>query len=170
MSDNGLLNLQPFQETLHCGMCGAASLLIVLKYYGVEKSEQELASMLDIDSKLGTDSMSIKRVVENLGLKVEIKNECTFEDIEKWLDRKIPMIVDWFSHGRTDYSDSEMADGHYSVVAGLDKEYIYLQDPEIGGIRRMKREDFMGVWFDFEGELIKSDGLIVRQLIAIYLR
>ena len=124
--------------------------------------------MLDIDNKLGTDNISIKRVVENLGLKVEIKNECTFEDIEKRLDKKIPMIVDWFSRGRNDYSDSEMADGHYSVVAGLDTEYIYLQDPEIGKIREIKRDDFMRVWFDFEGELIKPKGLIVRQLIAIY--
>lgn len=169
MPDRELLNLEPFQETLHCGMCGAASLLIVLKYYSIEKSEQELALMLDVDSELGTDSASIKRVAESFGLKVEIENECTFENIEKWLDREIPVIVDWFTRGRCDYSESEVADGHYSVVAGLDDKYIYLQDPEIGKLRKIAREDFLRVWFDFEGELIESEGLIIRQLIAIYL-
>lgn len=168
MADRELLQLEPFQETLHCGMCGVASLLIVLKYYGTEKSEQELALMLDVDSELGTDSASIKKVAESFGLKVEIENECTFEDIEKWLDRKIPLIVDWFSRGRCDYSESAVADGHYSVVAGLDSKYIYLQDPEIGKIRKIAREDFLHVWFDFEGELIEREGLIIRQLIAIY--
>lgn len=168
MADREYLNLEPFQETLHCGMCGAASLLIVLKYYGIEKSEQELAMMLVIDNELGTDSASIKKVAESFGLKVEIENECTFEDIEKWLDRKIPVIVDWFSRGRCDYSESEVADGHFSVVAGLDGRYIYLQDPEIGKLRKIVREDFLRVWFDFEGELIETEGLIIRQVIAIY--
>jgi hypothetical protein len=43
-----------------------------------------------------------------------------------------------------------------------------LQDPEIGGIRTLEREDFMRVWFDFSGEYIQPDELIVRQLIAVW--
>ena len=61
-----------------------------------------------------------------------------------------------------------MADGHYSVVVGLDDNFIYLQDPETGGLREISRDDFVKVWFDFSGEYIKADELIVRQLIAIY--
>ncbi|MFA7170530.1 MAG: cysteine peptidase family C39 domain-containing protein [Candidatus Paceibacterota bacterium] len=164
-----ILNTEPFQETLHRGMCGAASLLIVLDYYDIKKSEQELARILDIDSEMGADSANIKRIAESFGLRVEIENESTFEDIDKWLEKKVPVIVDWFSRGRNDYSESEVADGHYSVVAGLDEKYIHLQDPEIGKVRKIAREDFLRVWFDFEGEYIKPEELIVRQLIAIYL-
>lgn len=80
----------------------------------------------------------------------------------------MPVIVDWFTRGRQDYTDSEVADGHYSVVIGLDDEHIYLQDPEIGGERKIKRDDFMKVWFDFTGHQIEANELIVRQLIAIY--
>ena len=80
----------------------------------------------------------------------------------------MPVIVNWFTRGRLDYSDSEVADGHYSVVAGLDAERIYLQDPETGGLRTLKREDFTRVWFDFSGENIHPDELIIRQLIAVY--
>jgi hypothetical protein len=35
--------------------------------------------------------------------------------------------------------------------AGLDDEHIYLQDPETGGERKIGREDFLKVWFDFAG-------------------
>ena len=116
---------------------------------------------------LGIDDKNISDAAQSLGFKVEIKNESGFEDIEKWLKKGVPVIVDWFTRGRQDYGDSEVSDGHYSVVIGLDDEYIYLQDPEIGGERKIEREDFMKVWFDFTGYYLKPEELIIRQLIAI---
>ena len=85
-----------------------------------------------------------------------------------WLEKGVPVIVDWFTRGRKDYGDSDVADGHYSVVMGLDDKYIYLQDPEIGKMRKLDREDFMTVWFDFTGKYIKPNELVIRQIIAIY--
>ncbi len=150
-------------------MCGPASLKMVLDYYGVEKDEKEIAEKCGRDPKLGTDDVSIKKAAENYGFKVEIQNEAAFEDIQHWLDKKVPVIVNWFTRGRSDYDDSEVPDGHYSVVVGLDKENIYLQDPEIGKMRTLDRNDFMRVWFDFKPARITSwDDMIIRQLIAVY--
>ena len=164
-----LLPVESFQETLHAGMCGPASLKMVLAYYGVEKTEEELAKICGTDSELGTSDESIKRAAETLGFKAEIKNNSTFDDIQSWLDKKVPVIVNWFTRGRIDYPDSEVPDGHLSVVVGLDDEYIYLQDPEIGNLRKIARDDFMKVWFDFTGERINSwDEMIIRQIIAVY--
>jgi predicted double-glycine peptidase len=163
-----ILRVKPFQETLNAGMCGPASLKIVLDYYGVEKSEKELAKLFGVKKDLGTDDLGIKRVAESLGFKVRIKNNSSFKDIEDWLKKGVPVIVDWFTRGRMDYTDSSVADGHYSVVTGLDEKYVYLQDPEIGKIRKLTREDFLTVWFDFTGKNIKADELIIRQIIAIY--
>ena len=85
------------------------------------------------------------------------------------VERNIPLIVDWFTIGRDDYDeDIRSADGHYSVVCGIDDTHIFLQDPEICAKRMMKREVFDRVWFDFEGDRIRPDELIIRQLIAIY--
>ena len=85
------------------------------------------------------------------------------------MDKKVPVIVNWFTRGRNDYSDSEVADGHYSVVVDLDNTFIYLQDPEIGSIRKIARDDFIRVWFDFKSDHITNwDDLIIRQMIAIY--
>lgn len=163
-----MLYVQPFQEALHAGMCGPASLKIVLSYYGVDKEEKELAELCGTKNDLGTDDKGIRRAAESLGFTVDIQNESSFEDIEKWLDKDVPVIVNWFTRGRTDYTDSDVSDGHYSVVCGLDEDYIYLQDPEIGGVRKLDREDFMTVWFDFSGKYINSDELIIRQIIAVY--
>ena len=162
------LDLKPFQETLHAGMCGPASLKIVLDYYGLDKSEQELAELTGHTAGLGINSEGITDAAKSLGFSVEIKNESSLEEIENWLEKGVPIIVDWFTRGRHDYDDSAVADGHYSVVSGLDDEFIYLQDPEIGNERKIKRDDFLKVWFDFAGELIKPDELIIRQVIAIY--
>lgn len=162
------LKLKSFQETLGMSYCGPASLKIVLGYYGVEKSEKELAKMAGWNKELGVNDKGIKQAADVLGFKVKIKNNSNYKDIENWLNKGVPAIVDWFTRGRSDYPDLFMADGHYSVVAGLEDKFIYLQDPEIGKIRKIKRSDFMRVWFDFKGECIKKNKLIVRQIIAIY--
>lgn len=170
MSNNKLmLYVKSFQETLHRGYCAPASLKILLSHYGVNKTEEELAKLCSTSKDLGTNDKSIKKAAEDLGFRVEIKNCADFKDIRQWLEKSTPVIVNWFTRGRSDYSDSEVADGHYSVVTGLDDENIYLQDPEIGKMRTINRNDFMRVWFDFTGDRIESwDEMIIRQLIAIY--
>jgi predicted double-glycine peptidase len=162
------IKIKPFQETLHMGMCGPASLKIVLGYYGIDKTEKELAKMLNWSKEIGIGNEDTVRVAKKLGFKVKLKRNSNFSDLKKWLDKKVPVIVDWFTRGRCDYPDSEIADGHYSVVAGIDDKYIYLQDPEIGKIRKLKKDDFLKVWFDFRGKYIKSDELDIRVSIAIY--
>ena len=150
-------------------MCGPASLKMVVAYYGVQKTEAELAKLCGTDSDFGTDDINIKKAAEGLGFNAEIHNNSTFDDIQKWLDKKVPVIVDWFTRGRIDYDIAAVPDGHLSVVVGLDDEYIYLQDPEIGKLRKISRGAYMKIWFDFRSAYINSwDDLIIRQLIAVY--
>jgi len=161
-----MLKIKPFRETP--GMCGPASLKMVLDYYGVKKSEKELAKLTGWNKELGIDDVAIKKAAEIFGFKVKIKNNSNFKDIQSWLDRGVPVIVNWFTRGNKNYTDSEVADGHYSVAVGLDEKNIYLQDPELGQIRKMSKSDFMTVWFDFRGKHIKPNELIIRQIIAIH--
>ncbi|MFA6601271.1 MAG: C39 family peptidase [Candidatus Paceibacterota bacterium] len=168
MTNKTLLDVKAFQETLHSDMCGPASLKMVLSYYGIDKSEQELSKLVGTVKGIGVGEEDLVRVASSFGLKAIVKDESNFSDINSWLAEKVPVIVNWFTRGRQEYPLSEMADGHYSVVVGLDKDMIYLQDPEIGGLREINRNDFLRVWFDFRGEYMKDDELILRQIIAIY--
>lgn len=162
------IKLKSFRENSAGGYCGPASLKIVLDYYGMEKSEDELAKLCKNSKTLGSTPENLKKVAEKFGFKVEIKEKSTFRDLEKWLDKKVPVIVDWFTRGRSDYTDSDIADGHYSVVCGLDEKFIYLEDPELGKIRKMAKDDFLTVWFDFRGKYIKPEELTIRMIIVIY--
>ena len=162
------IKIKPFQETLNRGMCGPATMKMVLDYYGIHKTEKELAKLMHHTNELGTTNKDVERVAKKFGLRTVIKRKASFNDIGKWLSHKVPIIVDWFTRGRPDYGESEIADGHYSVVVGLDNQYIYLQDPEIGKIRKLKRDDFLKVWFDFRGKYIQPNKLDIRLLIAVY--
>lgn len=141
---------------------------MVLQYYGIEKSEKELAKLAGTTKNGGTDDKTIARVLGKFGFKVKIKNNAHFSDIKKCLDKGVPVIVDWFTRGRGNYPDSAVADWHYSIVVGLDAKFIYLQDLEIGKIRKLARDDFLRVWFDYSDEFLKSPKqMIIRQCIAV---
>lgn len=161
-----ILLVEPFEQAE--SMCGPASLKMILDYYGVKKPEKELAKMCKTTRKLGTSGENLKKAAKKLGFKVKIKDNSSFEDIKHWISKKVPVIVDWFTRGIANCDDSDVACGHYSVAVGLDNKFIYLQDPELGKIRKIKREDFMTVWFDFKGEHIKPNKLVVRRIIAVY--
>ena len=162
------LKIKSFQETRNRGYCGPASLKIVFGYWGLNMSEKKLAGLCGVSRELGVSNEKMAAVARRLGFETAVKEKAGFRDIEKWLARGVPPIVDWFSPGRPDAPESEMADGHSSVVAGLDKTHIFLQDPELGRIRKIKRDDFLKAWFDFKGKYVKPNELVVRHLMAIY--
>ncbi len=115
--------------------------------------------MCGATAKSGIEAKPIIAVAKKLGLKGFTKDNSNFDDIAKYLTKKIPIIVDWFS---TD-------DGHYSVVVGLDTKYIYLEDPEFGGINKIKKGTFYRVWFDFRGNYIKTPkNVILRRILVIH--
>jgi len=166
---NIFLKVRNFAGTPFRGWCGPSTLKIVFDYYGLNLSEKKLVKLCKTTREKGTTVQNIKAVAKNLGFKVKVQDNSNFEEIYKWLKKGIPVIVDWFTRGRNDYNDSDVADGHYSVVVGLDDKYIYVSDPEIGRVRKMEREKFLMVWFDFKGNQIKKPtDIILRRMIVIY--
>lgn len=153
-----MLKIKPFRQ--QTGYCGPASLKMVLSYYGVNKTEKELTRLTNCTRKWGVEAWKLLDVAQQLGFHGFIKDESTYKDIENYVIKKeIPVIVDWFSED----------DGHYSVVVDIDKENIYLMDPELGYVRAMRLKKFWRVWFDFPDEYIKSkDDINIRRMIAIY--
>lgn len=147
-----MINIKPYQETLGQGVCGPAVLKMLLMYFDLEagnKSDMELAKACGTNN-LGTTTTQLTKAIRSFGLKCDEKFNSEFEDIEMALKRGNPVIVDWFTPGRKDESDSEMPDGHYSIVVDLDENNIYLQDPGIGKMRTIPRDSFYRVWFDFD--------------------
>lgn len=151
-----MLKLKPFRETP--GFCGPASLKMVLEYFGLNKTEKELAKLTDTNPKNGTSLAGIIKAARRVGFKASHKDLSQFTDIQKLLNKKIPVIIDWF------HEDC----GHYSVAVGLDAKNIYLMDPELAAIRKIDRVTFKRIWFDFPGDFIKSkNDIVIRRMIVI---
>lgn len=150
-----LLNVKPFQET--AGWCGPSSLKMVLGYYGVRKSERALARLSGATRTKGVEASGLAKAARRLGFNAVIKDRATLSDIKKFIEKGIPVIVDWFSND----------DGHYSVVVGVTPRAIYLQDPEIRGVRKMDITTFKRVWFDFPGDMLRSKSAVILQRMLV---
>ena len=148
--------------------CGPASLKMVLNYYGVPVSEDEVCNRTNHSYALGCTNASIKNAFESYGFTCTIKNKATLDDIRECIKRGIPPIVDWFSTG-VDPGPGDMANGHSSVVVGIDDKKIYILDPENGQIRDILHNDWLRVWYDWQNSpTISPDNLRIRQLIVAY--
>ena len=152
-----MFKIKPFRQS--ASFCGPASLKMVLQFYGIDKTEKELAKLSGATKGKGVEADGLVKAAKKLGLKAFYKDYCEIEDIRKYFKKKIPLIVDWFSGN----------DGHYSVVVGIGKKNIFLQDPELGKIRKMGLEAFKRVWFDFPGNFLKAKReLVIRRLIIVH--
>ena len=153
-----MLNIKPFMQK--SGYCGPASLKMILNFYGLNKTEKELAKLTGASKSKGVGAEGILKAARKLGFKGFYKDFSSFDDIKKYvINKKIPVIVDWFSKD----------EGHYSVVVNIGKENIYMQDPELGFIRAMKLSRFKRVWFDFPGPFLKlKNDIKIRRMIVIY--
>lgn len=162
-----MLKITPFKQS-DSSRCGPAVIKMVLDYYGITASEDDIAKRCHWTYELGCTNSQMKKAIESYGLESEIYNNSTLEDVEYWLKQDIPVIVDWFTPGANP-ALSDMPNGHSSIVVDIDSEWVHLMDPEIGKVRKIRREEFMRVWFDWEKTLtIQSwDDLVIRQAMIV---
>jgi ABC-type bacteriocin/lantibiotic exporter with double-glycine peptidase domain len=148
--------------------CGPAALKIVAKYFGIELPEAQLARICRTSSISGTTGINLVTTARKLGLAARIVDGANFKMIEAWLRKGVPVIVDWMSTGHREAGASRVARGHYSVVCGLTSKEIILEDPAIGRKRRLPRNAFMSVWYDFKHLFPKkTDDLIIRRMVVV---
>jgi len=150
-----MIHTKSFQQRE--GFCGAASLKIVLHHFGIEKTEKQIVNAVKA-TRAGIEAKDLLRYAKRLGLKGKIKDHAELQDLSRWVKKKgIPLIVEWF----------EEDDGHFSVVVDIDRENVYLQDPDLGHVRAMRRDIFLRVWFTFPGKYMKRESDIVLRRILI---
>lgn len=163
-----MLRIIPYQQD-DDAKCGPASIKMILDYWRIPNTIEEICEKCGWTYELGCTDVQMKRALEFYGMKVVIKNDSTFSDIEDWLDRRIPVIVDWFTPG-INPSIADMPNGHSSVVSGLTGQHIYLVDPELGATREILKKEFLRVWFDWKNKQAIRDwnDMVLRQIIAAY--
>jgi len=113
--------------------CGASALQAVLSYWGTDVREEELMRLLHTTSEEGTYPEDIVRVALDLGFEAEARENLTLDEVQLFTATGNPMIAlaqVWRSEKDTAASvEGEWNTGHYVVVLGVDKDYVYFQDP-----------------------------------------
>lgn len=131
--------LNPFRQS--AGLCGPASLKILLNHYGKDYTEDELAELCRATADKGTDHAGLVEAVRAIGYEPLVKDMATVAELRGLVEQEIPVIVGWYS---TD-------EDHYSVVYDVDDENVSMMDPELDeGIRVMPIPEFETVWYDFD--------------------
>jgi predicted double-glycine peptidase len=153
-----MINLKPFQQ--RADFCGPASLKMVLHHFGIEKTEKQIANKVGATPSLGIEAEDLLKVAKKWGLKGRIQDSSKLEDLTHWVKKKkIPIIVEWF------FED----DGHFSVVVDIDRENVYLQDPDLGHVRAFTRKKFLRIWFTFPTLYMKKESdLILRRMLILH--
>lgn len=159
-----MLKVKPFKSSP--AHCGPGVMKMVLGYYGIEKTEKELAKELKWNPVDGVTGQNIVKAARKYGLEAFIKDNSSIDDIRHYvLEKKIPVIVEWFLED----------EAHYCVVVGIDKRNIYLMDPYKKYKPAVRKMPFFGnsgfdrLWFSFEGECMNSrNDLFLRRMIVIH--
>lgn len=164
-----MINILPFKQT-DSSMCGPSVIKMILWHYGQDVLEKEIAERCEHTYDRGCNDAQMMKAIESYGLAVFAKNYSTLEDLEYWVRHHIPVIVDWFTPGPGGGSIDEMGHGgHSGVVVDIDREKVYLMDPEIGAIRAIRRDEFLRVWYDWHTDAtISNSNLVKQQAIVVY--
>jgi len=155
-----VMELKPMLQSP--GLCGPAALRIVLDYYGIAASEEKLAKLSCATESKGTTAEGMIKAAKSFNLQVLLKDSSSVADLNYFVKRKIPVIVDWFDED----------DGHYSVVSHLGDKRIFLVSPS-SRIKEAKElempvEKFLRVWFDFPGSFLRrKKDLVLRRMIVL---
>jgi len=160
-----MLNIAPFRQT-DDSRCGPACIKMILAYYGIEVTEDEICERCNWSFDLGCTDYQMHDAFKYYGLDCIMYEEASLDEIDFWLGKQVPVIVDWFSPG-VDLKLHDMPNGHSSIVIALGENFIYLMDPEFGGVRTIRRDDFMRVWFDWRNTpyIQRCEDLILRQVM-----
>jgi len=130
-----MIKLKTFKQSR--GYCGPASLKMVLSAYGINKSENYLAKLTKSSRERGCKEENLVKVSKRFGLTGFVKQKSNIQELRKIINKNIPVIVAW---------TSPEEGGHYSVVVGFSRSYIFIADPHFGKIKKHKIKWFEKRW------------------------
>ena len=153
--------------------CGACALQAVLSYWGKNVDERELMEVLQTTSEEGTYPENIVRGAHALGFEAEARDHLSLEEVEQFTAVGAPMIAlvqAWRSEKRAPESAAnEWDNGHYIVVLGVDKDYVYFQDPYARMSKAfMPRDTFVAHWHQVMGGDLKKNPKLMQ--LGIFVR
>lgn len=130
--------------------CGEACIVSIMEYYGFNVAERHVLEAVKLTDK-NTYPEAIARGMKIFGLKSKVFRDMTPEDLQSYLNKKTPVILEIQAWGdKKDYSEV-WTEGHYVVACGYDKGGFYFMDPSQLGYSYLKTDDLIDCWHDKDG-------------------
>src|SRR5688572_4973378 len=89
-----ILSGVPLATQFYDYSCGAAALLSVLSYYGVETDEDEIIKGAETETKFGTQITKMAKFAIDSGVPAEVRSNMTIEDLREQIKLGHPVIVE----------------------------------------------------------------------------
>jgi predicted double-glycine peptidase len=150
----GGMNVPPVEQETDYS-CGAAALLAVLRYYGLDDgaSEEDLYGRLRTTPEEGTAPDDISRVANEFGLQANWRTGVGDADLRAAAEEGVPVILNlqaWDE--RPDDPESHVEDGHYVVLVAATDAGVEFMDPSAGDYETLTLDELDERWHDVEGE------------------
>lgn len=145
-----LLNLTAVQQTTDY-TCGPAAVLSLLRFYGRDGDEMQLARQMGTNDKVGTTPENMAKWLQKNGFIVNWGEHGSLGMLQENLTKHIPTLVEWSDWG-----------GHWAIVIGYDTrntanpddDVIIFADPydahddRPDGISWFNAQRFDYMWYD----------------------
>lgn len=143
--------------------CAAAALAAVLRYWRptLRISDQALLGPLRTSASLGTDIQQVAKVARLHGLRAELLDGTTLDELRRRLRLGQTVILNFQAWPRRVRRTVERRDGHFAVLVGEDGSRLYLMDPWLSGTYgHVTAADLLAAWVDNDGN--------ARRAVAIW--
>lgn len=144
------LDVNPHLQTTEY-TCGPAAVVTLLRYYGRQGNEMNIASEMGTSSVVGTNPEQMTTWLNNNGFEASWHQEGSLEILRENLSNGIPTLVEWSDWG-----------GHWALVIGYDvrnpknimDDVIIFADPydyhddNPDGITWFNAQRFYYMWYD----------------------
>ena len=136
-----LERIKPYEQKVSCG---PASLFIIYRAFGLEKTEKEIASEMELTKAGGSGWGELVKHAKKMAFKVLFRRNTTLNELWLVYGNDLPIIVGWMA------GDEEDLSPHFSVVKALSEETIKLVDPRYSEYTNVPFTEFGKRWRDDE--------------------
>lgn len=144
--------------------CGPAVLKAILYYYGIGPASIEtIENETHTSQEDGTSPNDLSLAAAKYGLKVEIKEKMTINQLKSAINSNRPVVCAIQAYGdNKSYKDYKF--GHYVIAIDYDDKNIYFQDPNLHDERGyLPVDEFLDRWHDKDknGKVYSQLGIII---------
>lgn len=153
-----VLPIKPVVQQNHYE-CGVACVGTILKTIGLKYNHERVKKHLGTNREYGTLPVRIAGYLGSRKVDYKEKHRASLDDLERNLRRGRLCLVAYQAWGNKKYFET-LESGHYSVVFGYEKDYLWLADPFMKkdkarykkGIRKIRKDLFLERWVDEDGK------------------